>query len=102
MGSRWCGALRRGWRRATSKCSLIVRGSERRRVVGRGGPMGEVERWGRERADPGEPPGSPSMDEESEESAGGGWVISGNVGSLDDVPEGTPGIPHAEGEPPDG
>ena len=31
-----------------------------------------------------------------------GWVIPGNVGSLDDVPEGAASGPVAEEEPPDG
>ena len=46
-------------------------------------------------AGPAEPPGRAAGETEA-----AGWVIPGNVGSLDDVPEGTAGIPVAEEEPP--
>ena len=48
-------------------------------------------------AGPAEPPGAAAGEAET-----AGWAIPGNVGSLDDVPEGAEGGPVAEEEPPDG
>jgi hypothetical protein len=58
-------------------------------------PMGDAHRPAD--AGPVEPPGSASGEAEA-----AGRAIPGNVGSLDDVPEGTEGGPVAEEEPPDG
>ena len=49
-----------------------------------------------------ETPAEPPPDPDAGEAGAAGWVIPGNVGSLDDVPEGTEGVPVAEEEPPDG
>ena len=65
--------------------------------------MGDPNRSGGERpAEPPPPAAGPDETADPGETAVGGWVIPGNVGSLDDVPAGTAGLPAAEEEPPDG
>ena len=76
--------------RALLQLSAAVGGEEGRQS------MSDPNRSGEEA--PTEPPPGPFAGET--ETAG--WVIPGNVGSLDDVPEGMEGVPVAEEEPPDG
>ena len=59
--------------------------------------MGEANRPGNEPPPAEALPEAPPPGEDAGEAADGGWVIPGNVGSLDDVPAGTAGVPVAQG-----